>query len=182
MTGCLEGLAQDGQGRALPATCPDYRLAPSPPSSPHRAGCVAASVVEPQRDEQDRPVSKRRSRPLLANLNLSRRCSYGTGRDEGAGANRCESGPRGLSTRTHARVPSQCSSSLCPHREVYTPLSPQVVVVLEENGWLSQSLVNAVATLLLQEIMGYTVVLHHTPDLQVSSSSARSHHRAKADV
>jgi hypothetical protein len=38
-------------------------------------------------------------------------------------------------------------------------------VVLEENGWLSQSLVNAVATTILQEMLGYTVVMHHTEDL-----------------
>jgi hypothetical protein len=58
----------------------------------------------------------------------------------------------------------------------YIHPSPQVVVVLEENGWLSQSLVNSVATMLLQEMMGYTVVLHHTPDLQVLLCSARYQH------
>ena len=43
----------------------------------------------------------------------------------------------------------------------------QVVVVLEDNGWRSQSMVNALATMLLQEMLGYRVVFLHDTHTQV---------------
>jgi hypothetical protein len=58
-------LAQDGEGRTLPAACPAYRLAPPP--SQRAAGCVATAMVPPLRDEHDRLVAPR-SRSHLADV------------------------------------------------------------------------------------------------------------------
>lgn len=57
------------------------------------------------------------------------------------------------------------------NEKVQTHPGAQVVVVLEDNGWRSQSMVNALATILLQEMLGYRVVFHHDTHTQVRLST-----------